>query len=116
MKNSSSASTENVLKAIEQHLGRRHFEIIARNYSELVDYVCLDEGGSIVFVSVFASNGAATDPEVLDRHSAEFDMFSFLIDSDMVGKNQSVRFDAVSLFISPSNKALLRHHQNALSA
>lgn len=114
MKNNSNASTATILKAIEQHLNRKHFEIIARNYSELVDFVCLDEDGSLVFVSAFASDGVEEGLESISRHSAEFDMFSFLIDRELDVSAQGVRFDAVCLFISSGNKALLRHHQGAL--
>lgn len=113
MKNNSTTSTETIASAVEQFLGRKHYEIVARNYSDLVDFVCTDEEGSIVFFSVFASNGVEEGLETVSRHAAEFDMFSYLIANDMVESNQNVRFDTVCLYISSANRAMLRHAKGA---
>ena len=82
-----------------------------------INIVAIDnEDDSLVFVSVTASTDDMPEEDP-DRHAFEEAAAAYLVaNCENLPADMSVRFDAVCLHILSDNRALLRHHVNALGS
>lgn len=105
------------MKGIKSYLERRGFEIIEERWAHgdgIVDFIASEEG-DLVFIGcqLHQNSGEGFPEEVLDRDSLERLAASYLAEHLDSG-DCTVRFDAVSMLVLNDNRALLRHHRNAL--
>lgn len=106
------------MRGIKTFLERKGFEILEEGWthgSDTVDFIAWDEG-DLVFINcqVCRNCGEGFPEEKLDRDALERVAIAYL--ADRQGADDCmVRFDLVSMMIVADDKALLRHHRNALS-
>ena len=114
--------TSKALEAAEMFLIRRGFEIIERTWETggdegLVDIVA-EDGGAVVFVSV--KSREASDKGFPESTATREELEAFAI--DWLSSNETecvdcpVRFDAIALILVSPDRAMIRHHINAMSA
>ncbi len=106
------------MKGIKIYLERRGFEILEENWAhdgDIIDFIANEED-DLVFIScqLRQNNGEGFPKEVPDRNSLERLAASCLTEHIDSG-DCTVRFDLVSILILNDERALLRHHRNALS-
>lgn len=105
------------MKGIRSYLERRGFEILEERWAhggDAIDFI-VNEEGDLVFIScqLHQNSGEGFPEEVLDRSSLERLAASYLAEHLDSG-DCTVRFDVVSMLILGDDRALLRHHRNAL--
>lgn len=105
------------MKGIRSYLERRGFEILEENWAhggDAIDFIA-NEGDDLVFIGcqLCQNSGEGFPEEVLDRDSLERLAAAYLAEHLDSG-DCAVRFDAVSMLTLGDDRALLRHHQNAL--
>lgn len=105
------------MKGIRSYLERRGFEIIEERWAhggDTIDFIANEED-DLVFISCqFRRNSGEGFPEeVLDRGSLERLAAAYLAEH-LDSVDCAVRFDLVSMLILGDDRALLRHHRNAL--
>lgn len=113
------AIKEKAVAATGTFLERRGFEILERGWAHgdaSVDYIARDEG-DLVFVTclVGENDGTGFPKEEIDRKANERLAIAYLAEHPESG-DCAIRFDTVSLVVVADNRALLRHHRNALCA
>ena len=111
---------EKAIEAAKRFLYHRGWEILETDYrsdDEGIDIVGMD-GDCLVFVDVQAVRGSKDFPkEHYDKKTRErFEKLAikFASTHDIVDK--AMRFDVVSLLVIANDRALIRHHVNALLA
>ena len=83
--------------------------------ADAVDLIAKD-GDDLVFIDVLVGEGFRGMPEEKpDRGKFERLAVAYLAEADG-SCNLAIRYDIVSLLVVNSDRALLRHHVNALSA
>lgn len=111
------------LTAAERFLEHRGYALIesapALQGGNLTDIVAND-GNALVFVEVLAKDNADTGfPEELDseriREAKEMEAIRWLERQDGRYCDMEIRFDVVSLAILSPDRALIRHHINAMT-
>lgn len=105
------------MKGIKSYLERRGFEILEERWArggDAIDFIAND-GDDLVFIGcqLRQNSGEGFPEEVLDRDSLERLAAAYLAEHLDSG-DCAVRFDAVSMLVLGDDRALLRHHQNAL--
>ena len=104
-------------KAIRAYLEHRGIEVLEEGWahgSDSIDFVAMDEG-ELVFVDAATKCGGYDMPqEEPDRERFERIAAAYLAESEVEGLT-SIRYDIVSLLVTGSEKALLRHHKNVLN-
>ena len=105
------------MKGIKSYLERRGFDILEEDWahgSDTIDFIANEEDNLVFIICQLRQNSGEGFPEeVLDRDSLERLVASYLTEHLDSG-DCAVRFDAVSMLILGDDRALLRHHQNAL--
>lgn len=111
------------LAAAERYLEHRGYALIESSptlkdggYTDIV----ANDGNSIVFVEVIAKDGADTGfPEEIDseriREAKEMAAIRWLERQDGRYCDMAVRFDVVSMLVLSPDRALIRHHINAMT-
>lgn len=114
---------ERVQKAAKNYLSRRGFEIVEQNWESPdsnggFDIVAIDEG-ALVFVTVKGRDGSkrgfAFDDASLSRDEFETLAMQFLAEHADEYVDCAVRFDVVSITVISEDRAMIRHHVNAMS-
>lgn len=102
---------------IERFLDRRGIEILDRDWahgSDKIDFVAEDDGKLVFINTVIRANASkGLGAERLDRESAERIATAWLRDHLDYPEGE-VRFDVVTMLVLDDQKALIRHHVNAL--
>lgn len=106
------------MKGIKDYLERRGFEILEERWAhggDTIDFIANEED-ALVFIScqLRQNSGEGFSEEALDRGSLERLAAAYLTEHLDSG-DCAVRFDAVSMLVLGEDRALLRHHRNALS-
>ena len=106
------------LRGIRTFLERKGFEILEEGWAhgaDAVDFIALDEG-DLVFISCQVSRniGEGFPEENLDRAALERLAIAYLSERQDAA-DCTIRFDIVSMMIVADDRAILRHHRNALS-
>lgn len=104
-------------EAIRAYLERRGFEILEERWAhggDTIDFIASEED-DLVFIScqLRRNSGEGFPEEVLDRSSLERLAAAYLAEHLDSG-DCMVRFDVVSMLALGDDRALLRHHRNAL--
>lgn len=107
----------NHIKAVRfatKYAKRRGYEIIELKTNSEFDFICLDED-TLVFAVVAA--GESSMPEILlDRAKMESAAVLWLAsDEALEFADCTIRFDTIALQIFNDDRALVKHHINALS-
>jgi putative endonuclease len=105
------------MKGIKSYLERRGFEILEENWAhggDAIDFIANEED-DLVFIGcqLRQNSGEGFPEEALDRDSLERLAAAYLAEHLDSG-DCTVRFDVVSMLILGDDRALLRHHRNAL--
>lgn len=105
------------MKGIRSYLERRGFEILEERWAhggDAIDFIANEED-DLVFIGcqLRQNSGEGFPEEVLDRDSLERLAAAYLAEHLDSG-DCTVRFDIVSMLVLNDNRALLRHHRNAL--
>ena len=112
---------ERARAAAERFLTHRGYDIletpwVAPNGKDKFDIVA-EEGDTLVFVDVFAREGACEFPdERMERQHAEGLALQYLANTDQDIADKPIRFDAISLVTLNESRALLRHHIHCLGS
>ena len=80
-----------------------------------IDFVAEDEDGTLVFIACETSEneGAGIPEEQPDRKAFERLAAAYLVDNFI--EPAEVRYDIVSMLLIGDNRAIIRHHVNALT-
>ena len=104
-------------EAIRAHLERRGIGVLEEGWahgSDGIDFIAMDDE-ELVFVDAATKCGGYDMPkEEPDQERFERISAAYLADSEVEGLT-SIRCDIVSLLVTNSEKALLRHHKNVLN-
>ena len=105
------------MKGVRSYLERRGFEILEEEWAhdgDIIDFIASEEG-DLVFIScqLRQNSGEGFPEEALDRDSLERLAAAYLAEHLDIA-DCTVRFDVVSMLIFGNDRALLRHHRNAL--
>ena len=104
-------------EAILAYLKHRGIEALEESWahgSDSIDFIAMDEG-ELVFVDAATKCGGHGMPrEEPDRERFERIAAAYLAEAEVDGLT-SIRYDIVSLLVTGSEKALLRHHKNVLN-
>lgn len=102
------------MKGIKSYLERRGFDILEERWAHGGDFIASEED-DLVFIScqLRRNSGEGFPEEVLDRGSLERLAAAYLAEHLDSG-DCTVRFDLVSMLVLSDDRALLRHHRNAL--
>ena len=105
------------MKGIKSYLERRGFEILEERWahgSDAIDFIASEED-NLVFIGcqLRRNSGEGFPEEALDRGSLERLAAAYLAEHLDSG-DCTVRFDVVSMLVLGNDRALLRHHRNAL--
>lgn len=110
MNNTTTASNEQVLKACIKYLIEHNYADVQTIENPVADLLAFNDDTAVLF-AVYASQDDLE--EVLpNRGEAEAAMFDAMCD-ETIGIGHQVRFDTIGLRPN-GNKALLKHHINAL--
>lgn len=109
---------EKALQAASMFLERRGYEVIEEKWAygnDSIDIIAREDE-DLVFVDVrVKADGTRQMPEEKpDRDRFERIAAAYLTEADE-GADFAIRYDIVSILVLNDNKALLRHHRNALS-
>ena len=104
-------------EAIRAYLKHRGIEVLEEGWahgSDGIGFIAMD-GDELVFVDTATKCGGYDMPqEEPDRERFERIAAAYLAEAEVEGLT-SIRYDIVSLLATGSEKALLRHHKNALN-
>lgn len=104
-------------EAIRAYLRHRGIEVLEEGWthgSDSIDFIGMD-GEELVFVDTATKCGGHGMPkEEPDQERFERIAAAYLAEADVEGLT-SIRYDIVSLLVTGSEKALLRHHKNVLN-
>ena len=104
-------------EAIRAYLRHRGIEVLEEGWthgSDSIDFIGMD-GEELVFVDTATKCGGFDMPrEEPDQERFERIAAAYLAEAD-VEDLTSIRYDIVSLLVTGSEKALLRHHKNVLN-
>ncbi len=104
-------------EAIRAYLKHRGIEVLEEGWahgSDSIDFVAMDDR-EIVFVDTATKCGGYDMPrEEPGQGRFERIAAAYLAEAEVEGLT-SIRYDIVSLLATGSEKALLRHHKNALN-
>ena len=108
---------ERARKAAARYLELQGYEVICRDWpgdAGVVDIVCRDWDGTLVFVDVQVSCGGfpPTGGEGASRALFEAVALAYLAENEC--EDTAVRFDSIVVVVVGEDRALLRHHVNAL--
>jgi hypothetical protein len=104
-------------EAMRAYLRHRGIEVLEEGWAhggDVADFIAMD-GGELVFVDTATKCGGydmpkeEPDPERFERIAAAYPS-----EGEVEGLT-SIRYDIVSLLVTGSEKALLRHHKNILN-
>lgn len=102
--------------AARRYLELRGYEVQEYEWpceSGLVDMICRD-GDALVFVKVQVFEDELPDDDVtMRRKEFECMAISYLMEFEIV--DMPIRLDVISILLAAADRALLRHHINALS-
>lgn len=103
--------------AIRRHLELKGYEVLEANWAhgrDSIDFIARDEYETLVFVvaEVRENVGEGIPGIALDRGAFERIAAAYLTHADVV--DCDVRLDAISLLVLGENRAIIRHHVNAL--
>lgn len=96
-------------------LKRKGYEILDCELgASYIDLVAIDEG-TLVFLHIASASSSAGFPdEARDREAAETGAVSWLASHSAEVSDMPVRFDEIAFSLIGENRALARHHVNAL--
>lgn len=104
-------------EAISANLKHRDIEVLEKNWahgSDGIDFIVMDDE-ELIFVDTATKCGGFDVPrEEPDQERFERIAAAYLVESEVEGL-ASIRYDIVSLLVTGSEKALLRHHKNVLN-
>ena len=104
-------------EAVRAYLEHRGIEVLEEGWahgSDGIGFIAMDEG-ELVFVDAATKCGGYDMPkEEPDRERFERIAAACLAESEVEGLT-SIRYDIVSLLVTGSERALLRHHKNVLN-
>ena len=104
-------------EVIRAYLEHRCIEVLEEGWahgSDSIDFVTMDDE-ELVFVDTATKCGGYDMPrEESDQERFERIAAAYLVESEVEGLT-SIRYDIVSLLVTGSEKALLRHHRNILN-
>ena len=104
-------------EAIRAYLRHRGIEVLEESWahgSGSIDFIAMDDE-ELVFVDAATKCGGYDMPrEEPDQERFERIAAAYLAESEVEGLT-SIRYDIVSLLVTGSEKALLRHHKNVLN-
>lgn len=108
---------ERARAAAARYLEMRGYEVVCRDWpgdAGVVDIVCRDWDGTLVFVDVQVSCGGfpPTGGEGAMRALFEAVALAYLAENEC--EDTTVRFDSIVVVVVGEDRALLRHHVNAL--
>lgn len=108
---------DKAMQAISTFLDRRGYDILERNWThgkDSIDFIARDKDGELVFIAAkVASKGNTLPAEKANRKSLERVAAAYLAGSPSIPEGP-IRFDAISLLVLGPDKALIRHHINAI--
>ena len=110
-------TTSKAHQAIRRYLEMKDFEVIEESWAhgqDSIDFIARD-GDALAFIATQVYENAGEGfPEIAhDRNAFERIAAAYLAESDFV--DCAVRLDVVSLLVVGRDRALLKHHVNALS-
>ena len=104
-------------EAIRAYLRHRGIEVLEEGWahgSDSIDFIAMDDE-ELVFVDAATKCGGYDMPrEEPDQERFERIAAAYLAEAEVEGLT-SIRYDIVSLLVTGSEKALLRHHKNVLN-
>ena len=104
-------------ETIRAYLKHRGIEVLEESWahgSNSIDFIAMDDE-ELVFVDAATKCGGHGMPrEEPDRERFERIAAAYLAEAEVEGLT-SIRYDIVSLLVTGSEKALLRHHKNVLN-
>ena len=104
-------------EAIRAYLRHRGIEVLEEGWthgSDSIDFIAMDDE-ELVFVDAATKCGGHGMPkEEPDQERFERIAAAYLAESEVEGLT-SIRYDIVSLLVTGSERALLRHHKNVLN-
>lgn len=104
-------------EAIRAYLRHRGIEVLEEGWahgSDSINFIAMDDE-ELVFVDTATKRGGYDMPkEEPDQEHFERVAAAYLAESEVEGLT-SIRYDIVSLLVTGSEKALLRHHKNVLN-
>jgi putative endonuclease len=109
--------SEKAHKAIRTYLERKGFDILEEGWahgSESFDFIAREDDDLVFIDTAIRPEGGEMPEERPDRNKFERLAVAYLASSGLEG-DLAVRYDIVALLVINSNRALLRHHRNALS-
>lgn len=109
---------EKAMRGIERFLERRGMEILETGWAhgnDKIDFIVNDDG-DLVFISctIRTNGGNGLGSERVNRKTFERVAAAYLAEHLDIPEG-TVRHDTVSMLILSDDKALIRHHVNALS-
>lgn len=110
---------DKALRGIEMFLTRRGMDILEEGWAhgkDKIDFIA-DDDGVLVFIDcrIRRNEGDGLGAEKASRKKLERIAAAYLADHLHIPEGP-VRFDCVNILILGDNKALIRHHINALAA
>ena len=113
------ATSTRARQGIRRHLEIKGSEVLEDGWChgrDNIDFIATDEDGALVFIACETSEnaGEGVPEENPDRKAFERLATAYLIDSGI--DSTEVRFDIVSMLVIGDDRALIRHHINALSS
>ena len=104
-------------EAVRAYLEHRGIEVLEESWahgSDSIDFIAMDDE-ELVFVDTATKYGGYDMPrKEPDQVRFERIAAAYLAEAEVEGLT-SIRYDIVSLLVTGSEKALLRHHKNVLS-
>lgn len=105
-------------QGVSRYLEIKGYEILEDGWchgKDSVDFIATDEDDALVFIGceVNANAGEGIPEEAPDRKAFERIAAAYLAESDM--SSVEVRYDIVGVLVIGENRALIRHHINAIT-
>ncbi len=113
------STTEKAMRGIEKYLERRGMDVVERGWAhgrDKIDFVVRDDD-DLVFVAVRIreNDGNGIPSDEASRRAFERVAAAYLAERPGIPEG-AVRFDVVSMLVLSEDRALIRHHVNAISA
>ena len=112
------ATIQKAKQGVRRYLEIKGYEVLEDGWyhgKDSVDFIATDEDGALVFIDceVNANAGEGIPEEAPDRKAFERIAAAYLAESDL--SSIEVRYDIVGVLVISEDRALIRHHINAIT-
>lgn len=112
------ATIQRAKQGVRRYLELKGYEILEDGWChgrDSVDFIATDEDDALVFIDCEVSEnaGEGIPEEAPDCKAFERIAAAYLAEADL--SNTEVRYDIVGVLILGENRALIRHHINAIT-